>query len=155
MGDIHSRRNVGKIQSASRELNLPLVLVGRVLGGYEFRQEPEFLFSGISRQDLVGIYNAASVLVYGSEYEGFGLPVLEAMACGLPVVAAGRASIPEVCGDAAVLVEPNSAAFAEGVRVVEAARDDYVARGLERAQQLTWQETARRTFQVYEELFQR
>jgi glycosyltransferase involved in cell wall biosynthesis len=106
----------------------------------------------VSQQDLVGIYNAATVLVYPSIYEGFGLPILEAMACGLPVVAANRTSIPEVCGDAAVLVEPSRVAILEGIRQILESREEYIARGLERVRHFTWEETARRTFGVYEEL---
>jgi glycosyltransferase involved in cell wall biosynthesis len=152
VGDIHERRNIDQIELASRALGIPLVLVGRPLGGFEFQKRPRFLFAGINQRDLIGLYNAASTLVYPSVYEGFGLPILEAMACGLPVVAARRASIPEVCGKAAVLVEPNSEAIVEGLKEVEVARDDFVARGLERAQLFSWKKTAKNTFRVYEEL---
>jgi glycosyltransferase involved in cell wall biosynthesis len=66
--------------------------------------------------DLADLYRAAAVTAYPSHYEGFGLPVLEAMACACPVVASDRGAIPEVAGDAAILVEPSPRGIAEGLR---------------------------------------
>jgi alpha-1,3-rhamnosyl/mannosyltransferase len=152
VGDIHPRRNIPVIESVAQELNLPLVLVGKLLKGAERSQKPQFLFTGVSQAKLVGIYNAATVLVYPSCYEGFGLPILEAMACGLPVVAADRASIPEVCGDAAILVEPRADSLLEGISRVLDSRDEYVARGLERVRNFSWEKTSQETVNVYEEL---
>jgi glycosyltransferase involved in cell wall biosynthesis len=154
VGDIHSRRRVGEVRAAARALGWPLVLVGRPLENALMNGGFEYHFSGLGQEDLIGIYNAATVLVYPSLYEGFGLPLLEAMACGLPVVAANRASIPEVCGDAAILVEPNGEAFLAGIQEILESREEYIARGLERVRHFTWEETARKTFQVYEELLQ-
>lgn len=152
VGDIHPRRNIPLIESVAREMGLPLVLVGKPLKGAIFTEKPRYLLSGVSQEELVGIYNAATVLVYPSQYEGFGLPILEAMACGLPVVAADRASIPEVCGDAAVLVEPRTDAILNGIRQVLESREEYVARGLERVRDFSWDKTAEQTLGVYEEL---
>jgi len=152
VGDIHPRRNVDQIQAVADELDLSLVLVGRALRGAALRGNTQYLLSEVSQEDLVGIYNAATVLVYPSLYEGFGLPLLEAMACGLPVVAANQASIPEVCGDAAILVDPNRESILEGVRQILESRQEYVERGLDRAQHFSWEETARKTLQVYQEL---
>ena len=70
----------------------------------------------VSDDDLADLYAAAAVTVYPSLYEGFGLPVIEAMACGSPVVASNRGAIPEVAGDAAILVEPTQFALADGIR---------------------------------------
>jgi glycosyltransferase involved in cell wall biosynthesis len=133
-------------------LGWPLVLVGRTLQKVDLKTDRVLLLAGISQRDLIGVYNAASVLVYPSVYEGFGLPLLEAMACGLPVVAANRASIPEVCGDAAFLVEPEKESILEGIKGVLDSREEYEARGLKRAKQFSWEKTARKTFRVYEEL---
>jgi glycosyltransferase involved in cell wall biosynthesis len=108
----------------------------------------------VPEDDLVTLYNVADVFVLPSFYEGFGLPVLEAMACGTPVVAANVASLPEVVGDAGLLVNPRDPeAIAEAIaRVLDdrALAADLQARGLERARQFTWERTARETLKVYQ-----
>jgi glycosyltransferase involved in cell wall biosynthesis len=103
-------------------------------------------------EDLRGVYSGATLFLYASLYEGFGLPLLEAMACGVPVVAARRASIPEVCGDAAILVEPHVESLAEGVKAALEQRSSWVERGLERAGQFSWKATAEKTRRIYQEL---
>jgi glycosyltransferase involved in cell wall biosynthesis len=88
--------------------------------------------------------------VQPSRYEGFGLPVLEAMACGTPVVAVPDPALREVAGDAAVFVE--EAHLADGIRRAVAERDTHVAAGLERARRFTWRAAAERTLEVYREI---
>ncbi len=100
--------------------------------------------------ELVELYRGAASLVMPSRYEGFGLPVLEAMASGTPVVAAPDPALREVAGDAAVFVEPER--LADGIRQALAERDRLIAAGLERAKRFTWEETARRTVAVYQEV---
>lgn len=107
----------------------------------------------VAEEVLVDFYNAADVFVFPSLYEGFGMPVLEAMACGTPVVASSAASLPEVMGDAGLLVDPcTPEALADAVARVLENRDLALAlsqRGLARAQQFTWKRTAQETLEVY------
>jgi glycosyltransferase involved in cell wall biosynthesis len=99
----------------------------------------------VPKDELVRLYQTAACLVFPSRYEGFGLPVVEAMACGTPVVAAPEPALQEVAGDAAVFSDD----LAEGVRTALTERDRLSAAGLERAKAFTWQETARLTADVY------
>lgn len=120
----------------------PLVAAGRIrLTGY------------VERADLVALMSGAAMLVYPSLYEGFGLPPLEAMACGAPIIASNVASLPEVVGDAGVLVDPHDAqALAhEIVRLVESPslRADLSARAVRRAAGFTWGRCVAQTVQAY------
>jgi glycosyltransferase involved in cell wall biosynthesis len=99
----------------------------------------------VAKDELVRLYQSAACLVFPSRYEGFGLPVVEAMACGTPVVAAPEPALQEVAGDAAVFAED----LAEGVRRALAERERLSAAGLERAKEFSWRETARITAGVY------
>jgi glycosyltransferase involved in cell wall biosynthesis len=117
-------------------------LAGRV----EFRGHVE-------QEDLAALYRGAACLVFPSRYEGFGLPVLEAMASGTPVVATTAGALPEVAGGAAILVDERSPVqLAGGIERALADRERLVAAGLERARGFSWAETARRTLEVYREL---
>ncbi|MGQ9549135.1 MAG: glycosyltransferase family 4 protein, partial [Roseiflexus sp.] len=107
----------------------------------------------VSNDDLILLYNAASLFVFPSRYEGFGLPILEAMACGVPVIAANNSSIPEVAGDAAILVDadlpvPMSRAMARLLED-EALRCEMIARSLRRVTAFSWQRCARETIAIY------
>ena len=97
---------------------------------------------------LADLYRGAACLVLPSRYEGFGLPVLEAMACGTPVVAAPEPALREVAGDAALYAEPRE--LADALRQAVREHDRLAAAGLERAKAFSWRETARRTLEVYE-----
>lgn len=105
-------------------------------------------------EDLAALYSLARVCVYPSLYEGFGLPVAEAMACGCPVVTSNVSSLPEVAGDAALLVDPASVdEIADGIAALwsqEERRLALAARGIERARAFTWERTARETAAVYD-----
>lgn len=114
---------------------------------------PRVRFAGyVADEQLPSLYAGALALVYPSLYEGFGLPPLEAMACGTPVVTSNTSSLPEVVGDAAILVDPeNVDSIADGIfRVLSSATLRYTMRqrGLERAREITWDRAARQTLQV-------
>ena len=110
----------------------------------------------VSDADLPALLCGALAFVYPSLYEGFGLPPLEAMACGTPVMTSNRSSLPEVVGDAALIVDPDDrAALADAMaRLVSdpTLREDLRARGLDRARRYSWDATARRTIEVYEDV---
>jgi glycosyltransferase involved in cell wall biosynthesis len=99
----------------------------------------------VPKDELVRLYQSAACLVFPSRYEGFGLPVVEAMACGTPVVAAPEPALEEVAGDAAIFTDD----LAGGVRRALAERERLSAAGLERAKAFSWRETARLTADVY------
>lgn len=114
------------------------------------------LFTGyVENEDLPVIYNLASLFVFPSFYEGFGLPPLEAMACGCPVVVSNAASLPEVCGDAAYYIDPHDVeSIAKGM--CEVLTDDdlmriLIRKGLERVNIFSWERSAREHLRVFEE----
>ena len=168
--------NVGVLQTRKNTLNalralekLPeryrLVLVGGDGYGSEAIHEyirrqgfgPRVQVRGhVAVRELLSLYQAASVLLFPSWEEGFGLPVLEAMANGLPVVASRTASLPEVGGEAALYLDPHDPQdMADKVlRAVEDSelRQKMIQRGLERAQQFSWQRVAEATLKVYDEV---
>ncbi len=113
----------------------------------------------VDEADLPALYTGAEVFVFPSYYEGFGLPPLEAMACGVPVLCANTSSLPEVVGDAALMVDPANidAIAAELRQLLEHAslRADLRGRGLQQASTFTWQRTAAQTLQAYRETYQR
>jgi glycosyltransferase involved in cell wall biosynthesis len=110
----------------------------------------------VAGEDLPALYAAAEAFVYPSLYEGFGLPALEALACGTPVVCSDASSLPEVAGDAALLVAPEDAAgWTAALRRVLSdgtLRSEMRARGLRQAARFSWDKTARQTLAVYREL---
>ena len=168
VGTIEPRKNVGRLieaygrlRSASRG-GVRLVIGGAKGWFYEdvfarveeLGLEGEVMFPGyIPVSELPLWYNAAELFVYPSLYEGFGLPPLEAMACGTPVVTANTSSLPEVVGDAGLTVDPlDVEGLAEAMRRVldnEALRQEMKVRGLQRAKDFSWTKTAQETVQVY------
>jgi glycosyltransferase involved in cell wall biosynthesis len=110
----------------------------------------------IAEEDKPLLYAAATVFVYPSRYEGFGLPVLEAMACGTPVVTSNAASIPELAGPAAFQLDPGDtkhiAAPILRLCTEEAARDDMLERGFKQVEKFSWAKTAAETLQAYRDV---
>jgi glycosyltransferase involved in cell wall biosynthesis len=165
IGTVQPRKHIERVveafvRSRVADLGWQLVIAGRVRPHYRPRWldalPPRAKFLGpLSDAELRNLYATASIVVSASEYEGFGLTLLEAMANGCAVLAVATSSIPEVVGDAGVLVEASDAArlgdalaglvpnFGQRMRLRAAA--------IERAAQFTWDETARRTRAVYEE----
>jgi glycosyltransferase involved in cell wall biosynthesis len=123
----------------------------------ELGLKDQVIFTGyVAAEDMPALYNAADLFVFPSLYEGFGLPVVEAMACGVPVVASNVSSIPEVAGDAALLVDPrdNSALCDAMERALKDGelRSSLRQRGLEQAATFSWEKAARETLEVYREV---
>ena len=157
------RKNIQKLldvfaQIVKRRPQFQLVLTGKYGWGPGLRTYENAIWTGyVPKEDLPALYAGCRVFVYPSLYEGFGLPILEAMACGAPVVTSNNSSMAEIAKDAAILVDPRS----EGqlTRAIELVLnlnlENYqkmVRASLERARQYSWTKTARETLKVYEEL---
>lgn len=173
VGSERPRKNLGRLFEAFAILkeefpDLKLLKVGPV-GRYDtYRRDSEkkLVRLGITRdvgfidyvseQDLVSYYCSAALLAYPSLYEGFGLPPLEAMACGCPVVTSNASSIPEVVGDAGILVDPyNVQALAQAMKRVltdSKLRDDMVRKGFEQSKKFSWEKAAEQHQQVYDKV---
>lgn len=170
VGTLEPRKNLGVLLEAywglrSAGLKHRLVIAGKRGWGYQeifatvqrLRLEEWVTFTGyVPEADLPLLYNAADLFVYPSLYEGFGLPPLEAMACGVPVVASDVSSIPEVVGDGGLLVDPRDSeawrTAMERVLADPALGEALRERGLRRAAQFTWEQTARETLAVYQQV---
>jgi alpha-1,3-rhamnosyl/mannosyltransferase len=146
---LEPRKNLGTLVAAYRELGTAELQLA-VVGGSGWGRQPELAVPGIKplgytpAAELPRLYRGASVFVYPSRFEGFGMPVVEAMACGVPCVVSSHPSLDEACGDAAVRVEPESAtAIAAGIERALAERESLVSRGVEHASRFTWRETGR------------
>ena len=174
VGNLQPRKNLRRLIEAFAALRrdgritAKLVLVGKTLWreseifaaiqGYGL--ETEVIATGyVPEDDLPAIYSAAAAFVYPSLYEGFGLPPLEAMACGTPVVTSNTSSLPEVVGDAALTVEPTATGdLARAIgRVLsdDTLRQDLITRGIARARLFSWERAATHTREVYETILAR
>lgn len=150
VGTLEPRKNLGRVVEAAAIAGVELRVAGATgWGGVDVQEwvgEP-------TDAELAALYRGARCLVFPSLYEGFGLPILEAMACGTPVVTSEAGSMAEVAGGAAVLVDPREPeAIAAGIVTAERDRDRLVAAGLERAAEFTWATAADRIEEIWREL---
>ncbi len=165
VGTLEPRKNLGMLIEAWREVRR-ITAVDLILAG---RQRPDFepappqpglnVLGEVPDDDLPALYSGAIACVYPSQYEGFGLPVLEAMQCGAPVIASRDPAIVEVAGDAAALVPASDrrgwVAAMAAAAANEAWRADRHKRSLSRAALFSWAATARRTREIYREAIER
>jgi glycosyltransferase involved in cell wall biosynthesis len=171
VGTLEPRKGVDTLIDAFAQLTIRFPEHHLVLGGKkgwywepilraieEHRLDARVHVTGyVADEDLPALYSAAAVFVLPSRYEGFGLPVLEAMACGVPVVCSNSSSLPEVAGDAGLQVPPDSpdrlaqalAAVLENPALAEDMRD----KGLAQARRFTWERTAQATLEVYRQVY--
>ncbi len=174
VGDLHVRRNLrtlvralARLPSVSAHMTPPLLILAGADRGERANIEAEarrantqIQFAGaVSDEALASLYSGATAFVYPSRYEGFGLPLLEAMACGAPVVGARAGSIPEVVGDAGILVDPDDE-VEMAVWISRLMTDATLAERLRRAGRMramdyTWERTARQTIDAYQEAINR
>ncbi|MBV8083907.1 MAG: glycosyltransferase family 4 protein [Chloroflexi bacterium] len=163
VGTLEPRKNVSRLIDAFHTLEIPhhLVVVGA--RGWLYDEllaklsEPGVIApERVSDAQLVALYNLADFVVLPSLYEGFGIPALEAMACGTPVACSNVSSLPEVVGDAGLTFDPeDTAAIAAAVHQLAcepSLRDDLAAAGLERARRFSWRESALQLQEVYASL---
>jgi len=152
VGAVQERKNPLAALAAAEAAGLPLVVAGPAKDDAlvrELERRGARVTGYVKQAELVELYRGAACLVQSSRYEGFGLPVLEAMACGTPVVAVPEPALREVAGDAAVWAEEHE--LGDGIRRAVAERERLVAAGLERTRLFSWRESAKRTLDVYRE----
>lgn len=167
VGTLEPRKNIVMLIEAFLQSGLPnkLVLAGGEGWGSELifdfaRKYPDKIkITGfVKDEDLLHLYHRAACMVYPSIYEGFGIPVLEALACGVPVICSNTSSMPEAGGDAALYIDPQSKDSLKKalIEVVSNAslRKKMVAKGLKQAQKFSWQKSAKRLNQLYQQLLQ-
>jgi glycosyltransferase involved in cell wall biosynthesis len=172
VGDVNPNKNLERLLRAFARLpqDYDLVLVGKAFKNLRLSEvrritalvkelgiKKRVKFPGfVPGSDLAKIYNLAKVFCLPSLYEGFGLSILEAMACGCPVLTGNVSSMPEVAGEAAVLVDPNSEeSILDGLKKLTSDSklcDQLIARGFVQAQKFTWHKTAEETVEVYKQI---
>jgi len=158
VGAIQARKDPLAAADAAFAAGLSLVVAGPAKDpalARELERRGAILRGYVPKEELAKLYRGAACLVFPSRYEGFGLPVLEAMACGTPVVSSNRSSLPEVVGDAAITVDPaDTSALADAIVSVIAQPGlswQLRQKGVARAQRFSWEQVARQTMEVYRE----
>lgn len=173
VGDATPNKNLKRLVTAAKELDIPLAMVGGALTKKVDRNHPWnkdlvyvqdeaqrnpliHLLGFVPDEDLVKLYNIATVFVFLSYYEGFGLPVLEAAACGAPIVTTKAGSIPEVIGSAALFVDPYDLVSIKSaikqVFVNKSLQEELSKKALVQAKKFSWEKTADMTVKIYEEV---
>jgi glycosyltransferase involved in cell wall biosynthesis len=157
LGKNEPRKNLPRLIEACKELPHPLVLTGQPGWGEQIKAGGNVISTGyVDDQDLPALYSGALVFVYPSLYEGFGFPVLEAMACGTPVVTSNTSSLKEITGSAGILIDPLSIeSIKQGILKALSKRDNYAKLGIGHAQQFTWEKAASAVMEVYEKIANR
>jgi glycosyltransferase involved in cell wall biosynthesis len=155
IGTLEPRKNLKRLIEAWRLLDTGLALVlagGAGWGAQEGLDDPGIIKLGyVSDEDIARLYRGATVFVYPSLFEGFGMPIVEAMACGVPVVASSHPSMDEACGDAAVRVDPlEPDAIAAGIRDALGRSEALTRAGLTHARSFDWRVTGATILQAYE-----
>jgi glycosyltransferase involved in cell wall biosynthesis len=153
VGTLEPRKNLDRLVEAVRKTDRELRVVGaRGWGGVEVRGNGVRWLGEVDDAELARLYRGAACVAYPSLYEGFGIPILEAMACGTPVVTTRGTAMEEVADGAAVLVDARDAEeIAAGIERAATERDTLVPRGLERARAFRWDAVAAATVEVYRE----
>ena len=159
MGTLEPRKNIKRVIEASKKLlskDLQLVVVGKYVWG-EALDIPENvqIIEFIETEEVPALYGGALCFAYPSLYEGFGLPVLEAMACGCPVVTSDRGSLKEVAGPSTIVHPEDVDAISKAIRkVIDSTDSQYeaqVKKGFDWVKKFTWEKTAKETLKVYKE----
>lgn len=172
VGDVTWNKNLPRLIGAIKEANIPLIMIGKALTEKNFdksnpwnqdmvkvqrmiKEDKNIICPGfVPTEDLVMFYNKATVFVMPSLYEGFGLPVLEAMSCGCPVIISQEGSLPEIAGSAAFYVDAyDEKNISKGIKEVfynKELQKDLSEKGLSRVKSFSWKKTAKETMNVYE-----
>lgn len=171
VGTLEPRKNIPTLIKAFynlRKYNLPHKLVITGKKGWKYNSifetieklgiQDDVIFTGyVPNEDLPALYNAADLFVYPSLYEGFGLPPLEAMSSGCPVITSNTSSLPEVVGDAGIMIDPYDVdTLANSIYKVltnDGLKADMVEKGLERAKMFSWEKTVKETLKIYREIY--
>ncbi len=150
-GRKNTERLIKAYELASAGEDMKLVLIGRPTAKIKVGRGLIFL-GQVPEADLPMLFSGSQAFVYPSLYEGFGLPVLQALSCGAPVVTSNVSSLPEVAGAAAVYVDPTQVvSISEGIRKAVRGRLGLIKKGFEQAKKFSWQKTAAETLKIYEE----
>ena len=183
VGDVNYNKNIIGFIKAFKKLNtsdgdrpslrghdsseVRLVLIGKAFTDENLKETKEIIrlinslklskkvirLGWVPDKDLVVLYNLASVYCQPSFYEGFGLPVLEAMACGCPVVAAKTSSLPEICGSAAIMVDPyNLDDMIKGLKKALVKQKELRDKGFQQVKKFSWRKTAQQTYEIYQKV---
>jgi glycosyltransferase involved in cell wall biosynthesis len=165
IGNLKPHKNISNLIKAIKKINQEITLVingksneilNKIIKENYLGNKVKFI-GYVDDDDLLALYNLAELFVYPSLYEGFGLPPLEAMACGCPVITSNTSSLPEVVGDAGIMVDPYDVnEIAKAIDLIlsnENLRNEMIERGLKQAKKFSWKKTAEETLKVYEDVY--